>query len=432
MIAATPPSLDWGGGGRRRGAAAVLLRFRPAGASRGAARGAARAAAAAARRRGAAARAGRPRGRRDLGERAAQAALDAEDAADGWTPPSEADADALPARVRRAGRRASASRRASSTSGTRRASRRAASRSSAPRCARRPRTASPTGRRRRAPSARPSGGGVGRGGPAPWTPSRSSRTASRSSRPSSRAAAAPSTSTGASGALPRLRRRRALRKVNDGFRGGRTRQVPRAVPLRHRLPRGVPLAAGHAIPTVGGHALPRRRAGGAGAARGPDPGPVPGGHGAHAAGADARAAEERAFHRGGLRQVGIDAGSTTVGRPREGRAGARAATRSTAAWSTRRATGPPRRTRSRGGGAGRAGRRRRLTAGAGGVDGDCRPVSRDAWDAGSLFLADHRLVHAGRARSRDRVVLFTTFTVQSTEAEAATYDPRPVHALLPR
>ena len=72
------------------------------------------------------------------------------------------------------------------------------------------------------------------------------------------------------------------------------------------------------------------------------------------------------------------------------------------------------------------GRRRRSTAGAGGVDGDCRPVSRDAWDAGSLFLADHRLVHAGPRCTQPgpRVVLFTTFTVQSTEAEAATYDPR--------
>ena len=53
-------------------------------------------------------------------------------------------------------------------------------------------------------------------------------------------------------------------------------------------------------------------------------------------------------------------------------------------------------------------------------------MSRDAWDAGSLFLADHRLVHAGPRCTQPgpRVVLFTTFTVQSTEAEAATYDPR--------
>lgn len=73
------------------------------------------------------------------------------------------------------------------------------------------------------------------------------------------------------------------------------------------------------------------------------------------------------------------------------------------------------------------GRRRRSTAAdEHGVDGDCRPVSRDAWDAGSLFLADHKLVHAGPRCTQPgpRVVLFTTFTVQAGDAAAATYDPR--------
>ena len=376
-----------------------------------------------------------------------KAALDAEDAADGpgrrprRPTPTRAACRACDAACRR---RASASRRArrQAAQGGRRAARREVLRRGA-RGARVPRArrAAVGGRRLRAVQAAVSGVAV----PActSWTRSRSSRTASPSSRPSSRAAAAPSTSTAARrGPLRDFADGGPIERVNDWVSAADERdQVPRAVPLRHRVPRGVPLAAEPRYPFVGRTCS---ASSGAPAAQ-------------VRTWTRSRTSARRSWRSRGRRRRSC-CGRTRrlpsrrpsprsasigqhdeVGRPREGprRRSRSAATRSTAAWSTRRATWTPPPTDEEVAAAAQAaqGRRRRSTAGAGGVDGDCRPVSRDAWDAGSLFLADHRLVHAGRAaRSRGRASCSSRRSRCSRPRprRRRTTTARPVHALLRR
>ncbi|KAH8066257.1 hypothetical protein JL722_687 [Aureococcus anophagefferens] len=64
-----------------------------------------------------------------------------------------------------------------------------------------------------------------------------------------------------------------------------------------------------------------------------------------------------------------------------------------------------------------------------GGDDEAAPRSKDVWNAGSIFVGDHAMVHAGpRDAIRDpaspRVVLFTTFVVSDGGGPGASYDVR--------